>query len=134
VPLLFVEIDNCFESAQVLAAKIDKCMRFGQRKVKDVDGRERPMWRTRWWVPDGRRGDQPPPPLLLVFNRVGPRNPGTVIAQLAELTERHWKGTLYAGGFHIVRDQSGHNTGGKYVLMTEAVAVADLLGETPRCA
>ncbi|GAA3043699.1 hypothetical protein GCM10017562_75600 [Streptomyces roseofulvus] len=31
VPLLFVEIDNCFESAQVLAAKIDKYMRFGQR-------------------------------------------------------------------------------------------------------
>ncbi|MFF4402496.1 hypothetical protein [Streptomyces sp. NPDC001480] len=53
-------------------------MRFGQRKVKDVDGRERPMWRTRWWVPDGRRGDQPHPPLLLVFNRIGPRNPGTV--------------------------------------------------------
>ncbi|MET9450879.1 replication-relaxation family protein [Streptomyces cinerochromogenes] len=46
VPLLFVEIDNCFESAQVLAAKIDKYMRFCQRKVKDVDGKERPMWRT----------------------------------------------------------------------------------------
>ncbi|MFF8036032.1 hypothetical protein [Streptomyces sp. NPDC016626] len=97
VPLLFVEIDNCFESAQVLAAKIDKCMRFGQRKVKDVDGTERPMWRTRWWVPDGRHGDQPYPSLRLVFNRVGPRNPGTVIAQLAELTEWHWKGTLYGG-------------------------------------
>ncbi|MFC8996241.1 replication-relaxation family protein [Streptomyces rochei] len=101
VPLLFVEIDNCFESAQVLAAKIDKYMRFGQRKVKDVDGKERPMWRTRWWVPDGRHGDQPHPPLLLVFNRIGPRNPNTVIAQLAELTERHWKGTWYEGGFHM---------------------------------
>ncbi|MFF5538648.1 replication-relaxation family protein [Streptomyces cinerochromogenes] len=75
VPLPFVEIDNCFESAQVLAAKIDKYMRFGQRKVKDLDGKERPMWRTRWWVPDGRHGDQPHPPLLLVFNRVGPRKP-----------------------------------------------------------
>lgn len=101
VPLLFVEIDNCFESAQVLAAKIDKYMRFGQRKVKDVDGTERPMWRTRWWAPDGRHGDQPHPPLLLVFNRIGPRNPNTVNAQLAELTERHWKGTLYEGGFHM---------------------------------
>lgn len=59
------------------------------------------MWRTRWWVPDGRHGDQPHPPLLLVFNRVGPRNPNTVIAQLAELTERHWKGTAYDGGFHM---------------------------------
>ncbi|MFJ3251163.1 replication-relaxation family protein [Streptomyces sp. NPDC086782] len=101
VPLLFVEIDNCYESAQVLAAKIDKYMRFCQRKVKDVDGKERPIWRTRWWAPDGRNGDQPHPPLLLVFNRIGPRNPNTVIAQLAELTQRHWKGTAYEGGFHM---------------------------------
>ncbi|GGV91768.1 replication-relaxation family protein [Streptomyces massasporeus] len=100
VPLLFVEIDNCFESAQVLAAKIDKYMRFCQRKVKDVDGKERPMWRTRWWVLDGRHGDVPHPPLLLVFNRVGPRNPNTVIAQVAELTQRHWQGTAY-DGFHM---------------------------------
>ncbi|WP_225080784.1 replication-relaxation family protein [Streptomyces sp. CoT10] len=100
VPLLFVEIDNCYESAQVLAAKIDKYMRFCQRKVKDVDGKERPMWRTRWWVPDGRHGDQPHPPLLLVFNRVGPRNPNTVIAQLAELTHRHWQGEAH-DGFHM---------------------------------
>ncbi|GGV54941.1 hypothetical protein GCM10010245_86950 [Streptomyces spectabilis] len=101
VPLLFVEIDNCFESAQVLAGKIDKYMRFCQRKVKDVDGTERPMWRTRWWVPDGRHGDRPHPPLLLVFNRIGPRNPNTVIAQLAELTQRHWQGHDYGGDFHI---------------------------------
>jgi hypothetical protein len=52
-------------------------------------------------VPDGRHGDRPHPPLLLVFNRVGPRNPDTVIAQLAELTERHWKGTAHDGGFHM---------------------------------
>ncbi|MET9197064.1 replication-relaxation family protein [Streptomyces olivaceus] len=101
VPLLFVEIDNCFESAQVLAAKIDKYMRFCQRQVKDVDGRGRPMWRTRWWGPDGRHGDRPHPPLLLVFNRIGPRNPYTVIAQLAELTEQHWKGRTYEGGFRM---------------------------------
>ncbi|MCF0083292.1 hypothetical protein [Streptomyces lomondensis] len=36
-------------------------MRCGQRKVKDVDGKERLMWRTRWWMPDGRHGDQPHP-------------------------------------------------------------------------
>ncbi|MDT0616099.1 hypothetical protein RM812_39000, partial [Streptomyces sp. DSM 40712] len=68
---------------------------------KDVDGKERPMWRTRWWVPDGRHSDQPHPPLLLVFNRIGPRNPDTVIAQLAELTQRHWKGTWYEDCFHM---------------------------------
>ncbi|GAA3246945.1 hypothetical protein GCM10020256_74880 [Streptomyces thermocoprophilus] len=97
---------HCFESAPVLAAKIDKYMRFCQRKVKDVDGKKRPMWRTRWWVPDGRRGDQPAPPLLLVFNRIGPRNPNTIIAQLAELTERHWKGTWYEDGFHMATTAS----------------------------
>ncbi|EST29225.1 replication-relaxation family protein [Streptomyces roseochromogenus] len=100
VPLLFVEIDNCFESAQELAAKIDKYMRFCQRKVKDADGTERPMWHTRWWVPDGRHGGQPHPPLLLVFNRVGPRNPNTVIAQLAELIQRHWQRSAH-DDFHI---------------------------------
>lgn len=51
MPLLFVEIDDCFESAQVFAMKIGKCSRFGQRMVKDVDGKERPMRRTRWRVP-----------------------------------------------------------------------------------
>ncbi|MGW1917768.1 replication-relaxation family protein [Streptomyces sp. NPDC002076] len=98
VPLLFVEIDNCYESAQELAAKIGKYMRFCQRKVKDADGKERPMWRTRWWAPDGRYGDQPHPPLLLVFNRVGPRNPHTVIAPA--LTHQHWNGTAH-DGFHM---------------------------------
>ncbi|MET9294847.1 hypothetical protein [Streptomyces sp. NPDC003077] len=100
VPLLFVEVDNCFESAPVLAARIERYMRFCQRTVKDVDGRERPMWRTRWWAPDARHADAPHPPLLLVFNRLGPRNPHTVSAQLAELTQRQWKGTAH-DGFHL---------------------------------
>ncbi|WP_189711940.1 replication-relaxation family protein [Streptomyces phaeofaciens] len=99
VPLLFVEIDNCYESAQDLAGKIDKYVRFCRRMVKETDGTERPMWRTRWWAPDGRRGDLPHPPLLLVFNRLGPRNPNTVIPQLAELTRRHWEGKAYEA-FH----------------------------------
>ena len=49
----------------------------------------------------GRRHDEPHPPLLLVFNRVGPRNPNTVIAQLAELTQQHWQGEAYDDGFHM---------------------------------
>lgn len=89
------------ESAQVLAAKTGKHMRFGRRKVNNVDGRERPMWRTRCWVPDGQHGDQPHPPLLPLFNRIGPRNPNTVIAQPAELTHRHWQSTAYADGVHM---------------------------------
>ncbi|MFD5482744.1 hypothetical protein [Streptomyces hawaiiensis] len=58
------------------------------------------MWRPRWWVPDGRHGDQPHPPLLLVCNRVGPCNTDIVIAQMAELTQRHWQGTA-CDGFHM---------------------------------
>ncbi len=54
----------------------------------------------------GRRHRPRNPPragraLLLVFNGIGRRNPNTAIAQLADLTERHWKGTAYDGGFHM---------------------------------
>ncbi|WP_190078143.1 hypothetical protein [Streptomyces daghestanicus] len=59
--------------------------------MRDTDGTERPMWRTRWWAPDGRHGDQPHSPLPLALNRIGPPNPDTVSVPLAELTQRHWK-------------------------------------------
>ncbi|MEU6278300.1 hypothetical protein ABZ871_38820 [Streptomyces populi] len=70
--MVFVEIDNCFESAQVLTAKIDRYVRFCQRKVKDADGKERPGTRR------PTTATSRPPPLLPVFNCLGPRNPGTV--------------------------------------------------------
>ncbi|MDX2708233.1 hypothetical protein PV350_36110 [Streptomyces sp. PA03-6a] len=54
--LLFVEVDNCHESAEELAGKLEKYARFFRRQVKDTDGKERAMWRTRWPVPDGRWG------------------------------------------------------------------------------
>ncbi|WP_208545349.1 hypothetical protein [Streptomyces sp. Tu 2975] len=55
VPLLFVEVDNCFEDAAFIAAEFDKYMRFLRRKTKDTDGTERPMWRTRWPAMPARR-------------------------------------------------------------------------------
>ncbi|MEV8106344.1 replication-relaxation family protein [Streptomyces sp. NPDC088135] len=97
VPLLFVEIDNCYESAHELAGKIDRYVRFCQRTEVDPDDTKRPIWRARWWVPDGPGGDVPDPPLLLVFNRLGPRNPNTVIPHLAELTRQHWEGEAHDG-------------------------------------
>ncbi|MFI8351432.1 hypothetical protein [Streptomyces sp. NPDC085596] len=42
-------------------------------------------------------GDQPYRPLLLVFNRIGPRNPNTVIARWPSSPN----GTWYEGGFHM---------------------------------
>ncbi|WP_205576567.1 MULTISPECIES: replication-relaxation family protein [Streptomyces] len=50
-PLLFTEVDNCHETAEQIAAKLEKYGRFFRRKGKDTDGRERPMWRTRWSAP-----------------------------------------------------------------------------------
>jgi hypothetical protein len=46
--------------------------------------------------------------VLLVFDRVGPRNPGTVVARPAEPTRRRWPGVardgsrLYGGKLPIV--------------------------------
>ncbi|WP_331743797.1 hypothetical protein OG762_48525 (plasmid) [Streptomyces sp. NBC_01136] len=67
VPLLFIEADNCTEDATIIAAiiagKFDNYLRFCQRKVKDTDGHEKPMWRTRWAAPETRYGDAPHPPV-----------------------------------------------------------------------
>ncbi|MEV2255854.1 replication-relaxation family protein [Streptomyces sp. NPDC050147] len=99
VPLLFIEVDNCHETAEELAAKLEKYARFFRRKVKDTDGRERPMWRTRWMAPETRSGDRTHPPVLLVFNRVGERNPNRTVPRLMELTRHLWQGQREKG-FH----------------------------------
>ncbi|WP_327372403.1 replication-relaxation family protein [Streptomyces sp. NBC_01216] len=101
VPLLFIEVDNCHETAEELAAKLEKYARFFRRKVKDTDGKERPMWRTRWTVPEGRYGDAPHPPVLLVFNRIGERNPNRTVPRLQELTRHPWQGERQRGGHHL---------------------------------
>ncbi|MFJ9026208.1 replication-relaxation family protein [Streptomyces sp. NPDC102259] len=100
VPLLFIEVDNCHESAEELADKLEKYARFFRREVKDTDGRERPMWRTRWSAPDTWSGDAAYPPVLLVFNRVGERNPDRTVPRLAELTRHLWQGQRQKGGYH----------------------------------
>ncbi|MGA5364227.1 replication-relaxation family protein [Streptomyces purpurascens] len=99
VPLLFLEVDNCHESAEEIADKLEKYARFFRRKVKDSDCRERPMWRTRWTAPPTWSGDAAHPPVLLVFNRIGERNPNRTIPRLQELTRHLWQGER-AGGYH----------------------------------
>ncbi|MGW1007728.1 replication-relaxation family protein [Streptomyces sp. NPDC002520] len=101
VPLLFIEVDNCHETAEELAAKLEKYARFFRRNAKDTDGKERPMWRTRWTIPEGRYGDTPHPPVLLVFNRIGERNPNRTIPRLQELTRHLWQGERQRGGHHL---------------------------------
>lgn len=100
VPLLFIEVDNCHATAEELAAKLEKYARFFRRKVKDTDGRERPMWRTRWSAPATWSGDAAYPPVLLVFNRIGERNPNRTIPRLMELTRHLWQGERQKG-FHV---------------------------------
>ncbi|MGW3176957.1 replication-relaxation family protein [Streptomyces sp. NPDC001153] len=101
VPLLFIEVDNCHETAEEIAAKLEKYARFLERKTKDTDGHERPMWRTRWPVPAGRPGDEPHPPVLLVFNRIGARDPNRTVPRLLELTRHLWAGQRQSGGYHL---------------------------------
>ncbi|WP_260334609.1 replication-relaxation family protein [Streptomyces beigongshangae] len=97
VPLLFIEVDNCHESAEELADKLEKYARFFRRKVKDTDGCERPMWRTRWNAPATFSGNAIHPPVLLVFNRLGERNPDRTIPRLMELTRHLWQGERHKG-------------------------------------
>ncbi|MFJ5657165.1 replication-relaxation family protein [Streptomyces microflavus] len=99
-PLLFIEVDNCHETAEELAAKLEKYARFFRRTVKDTDGKERPMWCTRWTVPEHEYGEMPHPPVLLVFNHIGERNPNRTIPRLQELTRHLWKGEWMREGYH----------------------------------
>ncbi|GGZ81045.1 replication-relaxation family protein [Streptomyces rubiginosohelvolus] len=100
VPLLFIEVDNCHETAEELAAKLEKYARFFRRRVKDTDGQERPMWCTRWTVPEHEYGEAPHPPVLLVFNHIGERNPNRTIPRLQELTRHLWQGERMREGYH----------------------------------
>ncbi|MFG3042877.1 replication-relaxation family protein [Streptomyces sp. NPDC048330] len=100
VPLLFIEADNCHETAEELADKLEKYARFYRRKMKDTDGKERPMWRTRWNTPETWSGDRTHPPVLLVFNRLGERNPNHTIPRLMDLTRHLWEGERQKGGHH----------------------------------
>lgn len=100
VPLLFIEVDNCHETAEELAAKLEKYARFFRRKVKDTDGKARSMWRTRWTGPATWSGDATHPPVLLVFNRIGERNPDRTVSRLMELTRHLWEGERQKGGHH----------------------------------
>ena len=100
VPLLFIEVDNCHETAEEIAAKLEKYARFFRRTFKDTDGNERPMWRTRWTAPEGRYGDVSHPPVLLVFNYIGARDPDRTVPRLCALTRHLWQGQRQRDGHH----------------------------------
>ncbi|GGZ40706.1 replication-relaxation family protein [Streptomyces bluensis] len=63
-PVLLIEVDNCTETADVLAAKFERYRRFFRLKTKDHQGLETPVWRG-LYPPTGGEGH---PPVALVFN------------------------------------------------------------------
>ncbi|MEU9032777.1 replication-relaxation family protein [Streptomyces sp. NPDC048383] len=99
IPLLFIEVDNCHETAEEIAAKLMKYSRFFKRTIKDTDGKDKPMWRTRWMARDAERGEAPHPPVLLVFNHIGARDPNRTVPRLRELTWPLWSGEPADGGY-----------------------------------
>ncbi|MEU6518398.1 replication-relaxation family protein [Streptomyces sp. NPDC046978] len=91
-PVLLVEVDNCTETADILAGKFDRYLRFFRLKAKDHQGRNIPLWRT-LYPPTGREGH---PPIAVVFN------PGTRLGEVAlknrmnrvlSLTRNIWSGS-----------------------------------------
>ncbi|MFF0630245.1 replication-relaxation family protein [Streptomyces sp. NPDC004296] len=106
VPLLFIEADNCTEDAALIDAKFDKYARFFNRKEKDTDGIEKPMWRTRWSAPEWEAYERVHPPVLLVFHQVGKRSAKNQITRVAELTRSHWQGRWdREDGYHSYDDR-----------------------------
>ncbi|WP_412079123.1 replication-relaxation family protein [Streptomyces xanthophaeus] len=92
IPLLFIEVDNCHETAEEIAAKLLKYSRFFKRQIKDTDGKDKPTWRTRWMASVAERGEAPHPPVLMVFNHIGARDPNRTVPRLQELTHPLWAG------------------------------------------
>ncbi|MET8081209.1 replication-relaxation family protein [Streptomyces sp. NPDC005303] len=91
VPVLLVEVDNCTETPDVLAAKFDRYRRFFRLKTKGHQGLEVPVWST-LYPPTGREGH---PPVAVVFNpgiRTGEQALKNRMNRVLELTRDLWSG------------------------------------------
>lgn len=99
IPLLFIEVDNCHETAEEIAAKLAKYHRFFKRTIKDTDGKDKPMWRTRWLAHTADPSEAPHPPVLVVFNHIGARDPNRTLPRLQELTLPLWAGERAESGY-----------------------------------
>ncbi|MFL1906104.1 replication-relaxation family protein [Streptomyces tauricus] len=93
MPVLLFEVDNCTESADVLAAKFDRYRRFFRQKAaRDHQGREVPVWRP-LFPPTFREGH---PPVAVVFNpgiRTGEQALKNRMNRVLDLTRAFWSGT-----------------------------------------
>ncbi|MFD9659782.1 replication-relaxation family protein [Streptomyces mirabilis] len=108
LPVLFVEVDNCTESADTLAAKFEKYLRYFRLKSKNPLGSESPVWRTQY-PSTGREGH---PPVVVVFNpglRTGPQALKNRMNTVMELTRLVWSGSYHgAGGGYGAEERDGY--------------------------
>ncbi|MFI5998532.1 replication-relaxation family protein [Streptomyces sp. NPDC051362] len=94
LPVLFVEVDNCTEPADVLAAKFEKYIRYFRARIKSSLGTEMPAWRAHY-RPSGRDGH---PPVLIVFNpgtRIGAQALKNRVNTVMDLTRTQWSGAWH---------------------------------------
>jgi hypothetical protein len=106
VPVLFVEVDNCTESADTLAAKFEKYLRYFRAKTKNSLGGEMPAWRSRY-RPSDREGH---PPVAIVFNpgsRTGVQALRNRMRTVLEQTRPLWAGDYHAGRGHGAQERDG---------------------------
>ncbi|WP_328756139.1 replication-relaxation family protein [Streptomyces sp. NBC_00271] len=108
LPVLFVEVDNCTESADTLAAKFEKYLRYFRLKSKNTLGSESPVWRTQY-PSTGREGH---PPVVVVFNpgtRTGRQALKNRMNTVMELTRLVWSGSYHgAGGGYGAEERDGY--------------------------
>jgi hypothetical protein len=108
LPVLFVEVDNCTEAADTLAAKFEKYLRYFRLKTKNPLGSESPVWRTQYPSTSGEGH----PPVVVVFNpgtRTGPQALKNRMNTVMELTRLVWSGSYHgAGGGYGAEERDGY--------------------------
>ncbi|MFG2351828.1 replication-relaxation family protein [Streptomyces phaeochromogenes] len=108
LPVLFVEVDNCTESPEVLSAKFEKYRTYFRLKAKTTHGLEVPVWRSRY-APTGRDGH---PPVAVVFNpgtRTGPEGLKNRMNTVLQLTRQVWSGTYqWQGAYGTGEERDGY--------------------------
>ncbi|WP_406486150.1 replication-relaxation family protein [Streptomyces phaeochromogenes] len=104
LPVLFVEVDNCTETPERLAAKFEKYRTYFRLKTKTTQGRELPVWRSRY-AATGRDGH---PPVAVVFNpgtRMGPEGLKNRMNTVLQQTRDVWSGTYRWHGMYGVGEE-----------------------------
>ncbi|MFD9445867.1 replication-relaxation family protein [Streptomyces sp. NPDC060006] len=108
LPVLFVEVDNCTETPEVLAAKFEKYRSYFRLKTKTTQGLEVPVWRSRY-AATGRDGH---PPVAVVFNpgtRTGPEGLKNRMNTVLQLSRQVWSGTYqWHGTYGAGEERDGY--------------------------